>query len=272
MLKSILHEYMETACATIVTAFEALPHPSRRQQAVHQLRVGSKKIRALLAVAKEIPGYQLKTGSYLRTVRLLQNIGGISRDTRLQEQFLTQHEKTVGWRFSVAHLLLKTQLTTADRALEATVERLSVKKLSRLPDAFKAAIADIDETAAIDAIVGHVTVMYDETTLPESNAPAASWHELRKRLKRLYYQLGIVTQLPHHTHRHREQLRHAKKAGELLGQWHDASELLLFVKATATHIRKEKIKLPEEVSLLIKLLQRETREKLAESVKHLRIF
>lgn len=270
MLKTILHEYMETACATVVTAFEALPHPSRRQHAIHQLRVGSKKIRALLAVVKEIPGYQLKTRSYLRTLRLLQDIGGISRDTRLQEQFLTQHEKTVGWRFSVAHLLLKTQLATADRTLEATLDRLSVKKLSRLPDAFKEAIADMDETAAVDAIVSHVATMYEETALPESNAPATSWHELRKRMKRLYYQLDIVTQLPHHSHRHREQLGHTKKAGDLLGEWHDASELLLFVKTTAAHVRKEKIRLPVEVSQLIRLLQRETKEKLADSVKHLR--
>ncbi|NML37548.1 CHAD domain-containing protein [Chitinophaga sp. G-6-1-13] len=270
MLKTILHEYLETACATILTAFEQLQHPSRRQQAIHQLRVGSKKIRALLAVAKEIPGYRLKTRSYLSTLRILQDIGGTSRDTRLQEQVLSHHEKTIGWRFAVAHLLLKTQLATADKALEATVEHLSIKKISRLPAAFKEAIDDIDETAAIDAIVGHVATMYDETTLPESSAPAASWHNLRKRMKRLYYQLGIVTQLPHHTHRHRKQLQHAKKAGDLLGQWHDASELLLFVKTTATHIKKEKIPLPEEVSQLIKLLQKETREKLADSAKHLR--
>lgn len=270
MLKTILHEYLETSCATVVTAFEQLPHPARRQHAIHQLRVGSKKIRALLAVAKEMPGYHLKTRSYLSTLRLLQDIGGISRDTRLQEQFLTHHEKTIGWRFSVAHLLLKTRSATADNALTATMERLSIKKLSRLSDAFKEAIADIDETAAIDAIIAHVATMYNETKLPESNAPASSWHDLRKRMKRLYYQLGIVTQLPHHTRQHQEQLQHSKKAGELLGQWHDASELLVFIKNTATHIRKEKIMLPEEVPQLIKLLQRETKEKLAESAKHLR--
>ncbi|MBC9930342.1 CHAD domain-containing protein [Chitinophaga qingshengii] len=272
MLKNILHEYLEAACATIVTAFEQLPHPSRRQQAIHALRVGSKKVRALLAVAAEIPGYQLKTGSYLRALKLLQNVGGISRDTRLQEHFLTQHEKTIGWRFSIAHLLLKTRLATADAALDASVQRLSVKKLAKLPHAFKEAIADIDEDAAIDAITDHMATVYRETTLPESKAPAAAWHELRKRMKQLYYQLSILTQLPHHTHRHREQLRHTKKAGELLGQWHDASELLVFVKETAAHVRREKIPLPEQVSQLIKLLQRETKEKLAESVKHLRIF
>lgn len=270
MLKTILHEYLETSCATIVTAFEQLPHPSRRQQAIHQLRVGSKKVRALLALAKEIPGYHLKTGPYLTTLQLLQDLGGTSRDTRLQEQALTRHEKTAGWRFSVAHLLLKTRLSTADSALEATAERLSVKKLSRLPDAFKAAMAGIDENAAIDAMVTHVATMYKDTTLPESNAPATAWHDLRKHMKRLYFQLSIVTQLPHHTHRHRQQLRHTKKAGQLLGQWHDASELLLFVKTTAAQVRKEKIKLPAAATQLIQLLQRDTKEKLAESVRQFR--
>lgn len=272
MLKNILHEYLEAACATIVTAFEQLPHPSRRQQAIHALRVGSKKVRALLAVAARIPGYQLKTGSYLRALKLLQNIGGISRDTRLQEHFLAQYEKSIGWRFSTAHLLLKTRLATADTALEAAVRHLSIKQLSKLPRVFKVAIADVDEDAAIDAITNHMATVYEETTLPESKAPAAVWHELRKRLKRLYYQLSILTKLPHHTHRHREQLQHTKKAGELLGAWHDTSELLEFVKETATHIRREKIPLPEQVLQLINLLQRETKEKLAESVKHLRIF
>nr|WP_295875245.1 CHAD domain-containing protein [uncultured Chitinophaga sp.] len=270
MLKTILHEYLETTCATIVTAFEQLPHPSRRQQAIHQLRVGSKKVRALLAVAKEIPGYHLKTGNYLTTLKLLQNLGGTSRDTRLQEQALTRCEKVVGWRFSVAHLLLKTRLSTADSALEATVERLSIKKLSRLPDAFKTAIAGIDESAAITAMISHVASTYNNTTLPESKAPAAAWHDLRKRMKRLYYQLGIIAQLPHHTHRYREQLRHTKKAGQLLGAWHDASELLLFVKTTAAQVRKEKIQLPAAAMQLTQLLQREAKEKLADSVKHLK--
>ncbi|SKA40484.1 CHAD domain-containing protein [Chitinophaga eiseniae] len=270
MLKTILHEYLETSCATIVTAFQQLPHPSRRQQAIHQLRVGSKKVRALLAVAGELPDYHLKTGRYLTTLKLLQDLGGTSRDTRLQEQALTRCEKTIGWRFSVAHLLLKTRLSTADNALEAIVARLSIKKLSRLPDAFKAAIAGIDETAATDAIVSHVASTYNNTILPESKAPAAAWHDLRKRMKQLYYQLGIITQLPHHTHRHREQLRHTKKAGQLLGQWHDASELLLFVKTTAAQVRKEKIRLPAATTQLILLLQRETKEKLADSAKHLK--
>ncbi|QJB35720.1 CHAD domain-containing protein [Chitinophaga oryzae] len=270
MLKTILHEYLETTCAAIVTAFEQLPHPSRRQQAIHQLRVGSKKVRALLRVAKEIPGYHLKTRNYLTTLQLLQNLGGTSRDTRLQEQALTRYEKAIGWRFSVAHLLLKTRLVTADSALEATVERLSIKKLSRLPDAFKAAIAGIDEAAATDAIISHAASTYNNTVLPESRAPAAAWHDLRKRMKQLYYQLSIITQLPHHTHRHREQLRHTKKAGQLLGQWHDASELLLFIKTTAAQVRKEKIRLPAAAAQLTQLLQRETREKLADSAKHLR--
>ncbi len=272
MLKTLLYDYMESACSTVAASFEQLQHPTRRQKAIHQLRVGSKKIRALLALAQQIPGYHLKKDKYLTTLKILQQIGGISRDTQLQELSLARHEKTVSWRFSVAHLLLKTKLTTLDATLESLSQQLSVKKLTTLPKAFKAAIADIEDEAAIAVMTEHVAKQYRHILLPDSNAPDTTWHELRKNTKRLYYQLSIITQLPHHTHQHRQQLQHTKKAGDLLGQWHDASELLLFVKNTATKVKKEKTGLSDNVSKLIHELQRETTEKLADSAKRVHLL
>lgn len=272
MLKEVLYKYLHTTCSTVAAALEQLEQPSKRQEAIHVIRVGGKKIRALLALAAQLPEYDLKTGRYLSALKLLQQIGGISRDTQLQEKFLAKHEKTVAWRFSVAHLLLKTKQGTADVILDEAIRRSSLKKISQLPEKFREAIAHIDNETATTALIIYVADQYNSIALPASNAHHTVWHELRKHMKTLYYQLSIITSLPTHSSLHKTQLRHTQKAGELLGKWHDANELLLFIKTTIARMKKEKIDLPVNATQLVQLLQEETKTCLADSVKHIKLL
>jgi hypothetical protein len=83
-------------------------------------------------------------------------------------------------------------------------------------------------------------------------------------VKELYYQLGILEPLLPLSYTNNNLPEHAGKAGDLLGQWHDTSELLLFVKATIAHLKREKTVLPVNALQLVQLLQADVKTQLAQ--------
>lgn len=269
MLQTALYHYLRKECDAVTTAYTTLQQAPGDAGAIHEMRVGVKKLRAFFSLVKQLPDYSFGAGKHLHTVRLIQAIGGASRDTQLQEKHLRDYEKKVKWRFSFAHLLLKNKQATADELLQATIKHCSLKKLGSLPENFKEAIADTDHTAATTALIKFLQQQHQHITLPASRAHHTVWHGVRKDTKALYYQLTILEQVLPSAHTD-VLTTHTKKAGELLGQWHDTSELLLFTKATITQLKKEKITLPVNASQLVQLLQLDVKEQLALCAAQLR--
>jgi CHAD domain-containing protein len=262
MLQTALYHYLRKECDTVTAAYATLQQAPDDASAIHAMRVGVKKLRAFFSLVKQLPDYHFGAGKHLHTVRLIQAIGGASRDTHLQEKHLREYEKKVHWRFSFAHLLLQHKKATANEMLQATIKHSTLKKLGSLPEKFKDSIADTDHIAATAALKDYLRQQHQNISLPASRAHHTVWHGVRKDTKALYYQLTILEQvLPSP---HTEALtEHTRKAGELLGQWHDTSELLLFTKATIAHLKKEKIMLPVNASQLVQLLQQDVKEQLA---------
>lgn len=263
MLQTALYHYLRKECDTVTAAYATLQEAPGDADAIHAMRVGVKKLKAFFSLVKQLPDYSFGSGKHLRTARLIQSIGGASRDAHLQEKNLRRYEKKVSWRFSVAHLLLQNKAATASEMLAATLKYCSLKKLDSLPEQFKEAIADTDPKAATAALISYLEAQHKKITVPASRAHHTVWHEVRKEVKALYYQLNILEQVLPAVFT--ENLATpTRKAGELLGQWHDTSVLLLFVKATVAQLKKEKVTLPVNAQQLIQLLQMDMKEQLAQ--------
>lgn len=263
MLQTALYHYLRKECDTVTAAYATLQEAPGDADAIHAMRVGVKKLKAFFSLVKQLPDYSFGAGKHLRTARLIQSIGGASRDTHLQEKNLRSYEKKVSWRFSFAHLLLQNKAATASEMLAATVKYCSLKKLDSLPEQFKEAIADTDTKAATAALISYLEEQHKKIKVPASRAHHTVWHGVRKEVKALYYQLNILEQVLPSVFT--ENLTTpTRKAGELLGQWHDTSELLLFIKATVAQLKKEKITLPVNAQQLIQLLQMDMKEQLAQ--------
>ena len=264
MLQTALYHYLCKECDVVTAAYATLLQRPGDAAAIHAMRVGVKKLRAFFSLVKQLPGYSFGARKHLRTVRLLQAIGGAARDTHLQEKHLREYEKKVSWRFSFAHMLLQDKQATALEMLQATVKHCSIKKLGILPEEFKAAIDATDNEMATAALLHYLEQRLKAITLPASRAHHTVWHNLRKNVKELYYQLSILEQLLPLSYTKNNLPEHTGKAGDLLGQWHDTSELLLFVKATIAHLKKEKIVLPVNALQLTQLLQADVKAQLAQ--------
>jgi CHAD domain-containing protein len=262
MLKAALYHFLRKECDTVTAAYSDLQQDPGDADAIHAMRVGVKKLRAFFSLVKQLPDYSFGAGKHLHTVRLIQAMGGVSRNTQLQEKHLREYEKKVNWRFSFAHLLLQNKQAAAKEMLQATVKHCSLKKLGTLPENFRESIADTEHTAAAAALGNYLQAQHQRIILPGSRAHHSVWHGVRKDTKALYYQLTILEQvLP--SPQTDALTTHTRKAGELLGQWHDTSELLLFTKATIAQLKKEKITLPVNASQLVQLLQLDVKEQLA---------
>ncbi|PSL46765.1 CHAD domain-containing protein [Chitinophaga niastensis] len=270
MLQTALYNYLRKECDIVLDACAQLQETPGNPAAIHVIRVGAKKIRAFFTLAKQLPDYDFNAGKYLRTLRLIQAIVGTSRDPQLQAKHLHHYEKNIAWRFSFAHLLLHNKQVTADELLQTAVKLTSVKQLGALPEKFREAIAETDSESGTDALLTYMKDQYRSTALPGSRAHHTVWHALRKQMKTLYYQLTIMEQVLPASHISKELVGPTKKAGELLGQWHDTSELLLFVKASIAQLKREKITLPVNASALVQLLQLDTKEQLAQCSVHMR--
>ncbi|TWF39026.1 CHAD domain-containing protein [Chitinophaga polysaccharea] len=271
MLLTALYQYLRKECDTVISAYDTLQQMQGDADAVHQLRVGVKKLRAFFALAKQLPDYSFGAGKHLHTARLIQSVGGASRDAHLQEKHLRLYEKKVAWRFSFAHLLLQKKHTTAIDLLQDTIKHTSLKKLETLPERFSKAIEKMDKTAATEALRQYLYQQHQQIILPAGRVHHAEWHEVRKQVKSLYYQLTILAEVLPTTYTD-TLTKHTGKAGELLGQWHDTSELSLFVGHTITQLRKEKIALPEPVRQLQSRLKADTRAQLLQCSKQIKML
>ena len=264
MLQTALYHYLRKECDNVTEAYATLQQLPGDADAIHAMRVGIKKLRAFFSLVKQLPEYSFGAGKHLHMARLIQAIGGASRDTHLQEKHLRDYEKKAAWRFSFAHLLLQNKEATAREMLQAAVKHCSLEKLTTLPERFKTAVAAMDNEKDTAVLIHYLEQQHKAITLPASRAHHTVWHGLRKNVKELYYQLSILEQVLPASYTNNNLLEHTGKSGELLGQWHDTSELLLFVKATIAHLKKEKIALPVNAQQLVQLLQLDVKEQLAQ--------
>ncbi|RFS24916.1 CHAD domain-containing protein [Chitinophaga silvatica] len=270
MLSKALYEYLQQESKAILLAYEALlKHPSD-PKAIHALRVSTKKLRAFFSLAKQLPGYSFGTSKHLHTLKLIQKIGGAARDIHLQEMHLKSYERKAKTRFSHAHLLLNTRQTTAIEMLTDTLKHVTLKKIKTLPDRFLKSIRDLDKDRALTDLTRFLDQQRKSIILPASNAHHKIWHEERKKVKSLYYQLTILSEVLPSGYGSKKLIAEMYKGGEILGKWHDTSMLLQYVKQLVSWLKKENINLPVNTHKLVSLIQTDEKEQLALASKQLR--
>ncbi|WP_143305345.1 CHAD domain-containing protein [Chitinophaga vietnamensis] len=270
MLPAILYDYLKQECDALMAAHRTLQEHPSDHDAVHELRTGVKKLRAFFELASQLPDLHFKAGSYLRRLRLLQTIAGFSRDAQLKKKALLKYEKPLQWRFSYAHLLLQNKQLDANTLLHTAVKRVKAGFLATLPDKFHHATKDIDVKAATQQLMAHLFAQYHQLAPPETKASHTVWHALRKKTKHLYYHFMILTPMLASYQHSARLVKFTKTGGELLGEWHDASELQLFVQQCIRQLKKEKAPPPVNATQLLNAIRKDTRIHLAQCIAHMR--
>lgn len=259
MLHQVLHDYLSEQCQSVADAIPALTATSN-EKAIHTLRVSVKKIRALFTLVAHLPGYSFELKKTLKTLKLLQDAAGHLRDLQLQSSLLKGYEQQFKTGYPLLRLLLRNNQALATAQLQETVARIPAKLPEQLPEKLQLNKQHHKHTKATAEMVAYLQQQYEDLIVPPRNAPHEAWHSLRKKAKRLHFQLHIL-----HTHlpdKINEAALHAltKKMGELLGKWHDHHELLLFIKHSIQLARKEKIAISTATTGLVKQVAADCRK------------
>lgn len=270
MIHKTLYHYLRKECEALDTAHQKLQTRPHNPAAVHEQRVGVKKLRAFFALVQHIPDFSFRYNRYLNKLRFLQNIAGISRDAQLQARALSVHEKRGNWRFGYARLLLQERQALAAELMVAASKRLKLGSFTALPEQFRESLAAVDAQHLAKKLLEQVENNFRGIRPPAGRAGHIAWHGVRKQVKEVYYQLTILKEVFPEDPKYAYMLNFSKKAGELLGRWHDSSELYLFVSSTIRKARREQLLVPAKAVKLQEALKQETQQQLALCASHLR--
>ncbi|RAJ83399.1 CHAD domain-containing protein [Chitinophaga dinghuensis] len=269
MIKATLFDYLQTECTALTAAHDKLLIHPRNPAAVHEQRVGVKKLRAFFALTDQIPHLSFKHGRYLNKLRVLQSIAGIARDAQLQARALGIIEKREKWRFAYAHMILQERQEVAAELLTTASKRLKPGTLKELPNLFRQKLEKVPETRLMADLLEYINDQYREIASPGMRAGHAAWHEVRKQMKAIYYQLSILKPILPADPQYKQMQTFTKRGGELLGNWHDLNELHLFTQNTIRKAKKESLQVPVKALLLLKTLKQNAQEELALSAAYL---
>jgi CHAD domain-containing protein len=119
-------------------------------------------------------------------------------------------------------------------------------------------------------IINYLDQQRQDVSMPASNAHHEAWHAERKKVKTIYYQLTVVDEVLPINYGSKKLITEMHKGGELLGQWHDTSVLLHYIKQLVSWQKKERVNLPVNAHKLVLLIQTDEKEHLALATRQLR--
>jgi CHAD domain-containing protein len=252
-----LDQYIETQCVTITGLLPVIGKKADKT-AVHKLRVSVKKTRAALSLAKHISGHAFKGKKYIQLLKVVHQSVGEVRAVQLQQECLDHYTAGSPQRYSIFHALLKSRYQLATQQALAIAGTFPVAFIEALPEQLRK--KQLNTRAASEKQLG----LYFREQFMAIAVPAGSeerWHDLRKDVKRLHYQLEIAQ--PHLAKQPTEIMLHfTDEAGRRLGAWHDLIAFRQFMRESLHMLRNKKISVPADTENLLRVLAADIRKEL----------
>lgn len=229
--------------------------------AIHDVRVGMKRFRALLHLAHFIRPDKIDKQSIKGLFRPVYPVLGIIRDTQVQEELIKSFYYLKS-RFEFYHHYLKKKREKARIQLQDSLHEFDLKPLTETKKRVKLLLYYSDDAQTARLLRMHLKQLKQKTYKKLKNNDEESMHKVRKYLKESMYIVETTCEpLP-------EFYSYLKRLARQLGHWHD----LTVMNQTLTEIEKEEasIVLSPEYLLLRKLAhmqEEDERKKLQKKVR-----
>jgi CHAD domain-containing protein len=256
-----LYGYLDAKCATITDLLPAVAEKARPDD-VHKLRTSIKRIRACGQLAKHFKGFKGKR--YAKVLKILQHAAGALRDIQLQQDSLQQYTRqNPQYKFFTAlledrHIQAKAQAQDTARSFPVAF----IKKLRQQP----AQLPHISHKELSE----HLQAQYAAIAIPASHADAEKWHDLRKDIKRLHYQLEAVQPLFDGAIALPAMLAFTDEAGNRLGNWHDLLALQHLIRSHMELMQSHQIPVPRDIEEVLQHLAANTGQQLQQSGEYIK--
>jgi CHAD domain-containing protein len=255
-----LHQYLEKQCNTIAELLPQIGEKAGRKD-VHKLRVSIKRARACIALARHLSGHAFKGSRYLRLLKVLHQSVGATRDLDLQQQHLRRYIQQNPQYFRTLYLLLKSQQQAAERQARAIASAFPVKFIKALPEQLRKKQPD-EADLSPQQLKAYLQEQFAAIAVPKGTVHLEQWHDMRKKVKRLYYHLEMMDPVLGADEPVKQMMDFSYKAGSQLGAWHDLVAFRQFVNDSSRLMKNMGVTVPKGANALCRQITADARKEL----------
>lgn len=187
------------------------------EEALHQLRVSLKKIKAVLHYFTEEHVHEQQISKCRQMVRHIFREAGFIRETQLMISWLKKNRYRILLKESALeeHLLLYTQQFIDDG-------KKSKKRLEQTGKNLKKLCSEVDQQSTLRSLL-QLKIKINDALL--SAKSPGSWHELRKLIKQLLYACHWIPESSLPGLLSDKESVYFDQLQEAIGNWHDAENI-----------------------------------------------
>lgn len=249
-LGSAIPNYFEGNKTVILTRVK-VKSPIEQQNAVHELRVASKKIRTVYRFLERLTEGDFKQKREIAKLRKLFRAGGLLRELQVHQTVLAYYEDLHLCSYRKVELLLAKEIKAARLHYEYDRKRFDPKSLESSGSKIIKILADATEETLWTGLVTFARERFASVleVLPADYDPEKI-HNARILLKEALYLLSILQLAGYRESFDPSLILRVKEATEIAGQWHDRE---VFCQWLRTQINNATIqtKGPKEYGMLL---------------------
>ncbi len=220
-MKSYFEIYLQKQF-TIIVENLAVSQQSFDFDAIHDLRVAIKKVKALFLIVDEISDKKLKVKKRLRKLRKLFKTFGKLRDIQIQKELLSEYEQTLNKGFPELQEYInniETEYRPVCLQKSLKFKHKNIHKLTKV----------ILRCESFDSVIikDKITERFRSLQLLSNNvSDSANLHVFRIKLKEIIHILQIISQNKDFISELSVNSTKLKSVAEHLGKWHDKEVFL----------------------------------------------
>lgn len=224
MFQHELFEYYQTLAASIQAHF-ARAAAYRDPDALHEMRVGIKQLRAFFRVVECLAPAAFPAKKYLRPIRKLFKVSGALRDAQVQQELTRVWAKEMGIFLSEYYNELKRKEICAGAAFSTFAEHFDMEDELRLTrERLLRAIIPLTEEQALQSVRSRLEHQLQELRAYEQRdlLEECCLHPLRILAKETRYTLAIATRCVPDLNNYGDLDGMLRSIHQALGKWHDS--------------------------------------------------
>lgn len=196
------------------------------EEAIHDLRVSIKKIRALFLFFKEAGFADVKSDyKYLRKLKDVFKKAGKLREYHIHKNLLEEYQQRTGTDFNALAQYIEEQEKEARQAYHDFMPGLELRKLYQTADQLHKAIDNIPSKNLNKKLYNFIKSRVDECHgFMFEQHYEQHLHQIRKYLKHIRFIIGQKIGNIHEMFENEIDFKDTKKVEDILGEWHDRDE------------------------------------------------
>lgn len=239
------------------------------EEAIHDLRVSIKKIRALFLFLKEAGLADIKSDyKYLGKLKDVFRKAGKLREFHIHKKLLEEYRQRTGENFPALAEHIEKREKEAKQAWHDFMPGLKLRKLYKTADQLHKAIDGIPAKKLNSRLYDFVKSRVDEChSFMFEPHYEEHLHQIRKYLKHIRFIIGQKIGNIHEQFESEIDFRDTKKVEDMLGEWHDRDEFRKLLDEFHSQLDETR---QNEISKTYQTFKDEVEKDIQEDVKKLR--